>query len=711
MSTQAAFRARNITTSGPWSNFSAGGFDAAAGDVIEVQLESNPAPGIWMMQFSCVDKSNGRSVPVFSPSTGIATVPTAAVQLTMPPGEHGTWEIQGQANGGPQSADGTTDPTFTCSRYFAVRTPNLHFRHMLAAETIQYLAAGGWAVAMQELMDAIDTAAAGAPVSGHYWLDSTTVPAELPSAVATRALASPLTASRIGAAGSSLEGLGVGRGVTGGAAGTTGTGLLFPFKVANGAGTQVDAALIEVLWSNVAGPDGDLIVHTKSAGTMAPRMRIGPTGLMRWYGYTSAGTRPVFDGSGNITATAISESEVRTALAASAGAVTFNGQNLSSIGDLVVGGNLTVQGTTTTVNSTAVSLADRLVVFNSSTGIVPVPSAIAGWVIDRGSADGVTKRDMPGIFWDESGGQRLVAAYNTAGDQSTIGALAAFLAGAIVARTDGIATTKTNALTAQNATAATALATRQFSGAVSRKGAAWVSAANRSMEVLDELEPRPTGALDWVFYYNTGSGIAEGFRYTTSTAGQFTQALQSYNLAFSFSVFNDTTNSGFFTGGDNGLHVKNREGKGIWYSDEDLEIQTGGANARAYFDTSGDLISFSVNETRVRQLAAVPFDNTFAATLEIDWDKGFVQRVPLTGNITSLTNKNVRPGALCVLIFTQDSTGGRTVTFEPGHFEHATALGAALGSSGTTRTAYTFIGHSSVRLTPIAAPLPNIVIP
>jgi hypothetical protein len=81
------------------------------------------------------------------------------------------------------------------------------------------------------------------------------------------------------------------------------------------------------------------------------------------------------------------------------------------------------------VNSTTVAVADRLVVFNSSTGVVPVPTQIAGFVVDRGATGGPTKRDAPGLFWDEAN-SRFDLAFNTALDQSTIGAFVPLKAGA-----------------------------------------------------------------------------------------------------------------------------------------------------------------------------------------------------------------------------------------------------------------------------------------
>ena len=111
---------------------------------------------------------------------------------------------------------------------------------------------------------------------------------------------------------------------------------------------------------------------------------------------------------------------------------------------LVITGDLTVSGTTTTVDSTTVNLADRLVVFNSSTGIVVAPIAIAGFVVDRGSTDGVTKRDAPGVLWDEAN-SRFAFAHNTGLDQSTIGTYVTVRAGAIL--TPSLDTPTASALT------------------------------------------------------------------------------------------------------------------------------------------------------------------------------------------------------------------------------------------------------------------------
>lgn len=157
----ARFRIRNLTTAGAWSDFDDAGFDAAEGDELELQLEASPALDIYMTQFLCTDRSADRTAPVFDPVTGIAATPTTGVSMTLPAGEVGTWAIECQTNGG---GDGTEDSAADNrkTRYVAVRTAALDLRHPLAGETSQYIGAGGWAVAIQELEDALDAFAAGA---------------------------------------------------------------------------------------------------------------------------------------------------------------------------------------------------------------------------------------------------------------------------------------------------------------------------------------------------------------------------------------------------------------------------------------------------------------------------------------------------------------------------------------------------------------------
>jgi hypothetical protein len=67
---------------------------------------------------------------------------------------------------------------------------------------------------------------------------------------------------------------------------------------------------------------------------------------------------------------------------------------LTTTGDVTVGGNLTVNGTVTSVNSTTVELGDNIIVLNS--GETGTPSANAGIEIERGTSTNVIMR------WNET---------------------------------------------------------------------------------------------------------------------------------------------------------------------------------------------------------------------------------------------------------------------------------------------------------------------
>ena len=74
------------------------------------------------------------------------------------------------------------------------------------------------------------------------------------------------------------------------------------------------------------------------------------------------------------------------------------GSNTLTIGaggtTVVIAGNLTVSGTTTTVNSNVVSIGDALILLNSDES--GTPSHDSGYIIERGSSTNV------GLIWDES---------------------------------------------------------------------------------------------------------------------------------------------------------------------------------------------------------------------------------------------------------------------------------------------------------------------
>jgi hypothetical protein len=98
--------------------------------------------------------------------------------------------------------------------------------------------------------------------------------------------------------------------------------------------------------------------------------------------------------------------------------------------NVTIAGNLVLTGSTTTVSSTTVDIADRIIHLNYSSGANdPVPSAIAGISINRGTVSGA-QRDNAGLIWDESHG-RWSFSLITGGDDATVGADQAVKLGAL----------------------------------------------------------------------------------------------------------------------------------------------------------------------------------------------------------------------------------------------------------------------------------------
>ncbi len=103
-------------------------------------------------------------------------------------------------------------------------------------------------------------------------------------------------------------------------------------------------------------------------------------------------------------------------------------------GAVTITGNLTVNGSTTTINSTTLEVDDRVIRVNKTTGANdPVPSAITGISVYRGAIASVA-RDAYGLFWDESA-TKWKLAVNTGADDATIGAYLSLQALAITGTT------------------------------------------------------------------------------------------------------------------------------------------------------------------------------------------------------------------------------------------------------------------------------------
>jgi hypothetical protein len=103
------------------------------------------------------------------------------------------------------------------------------------------------------------------------------------------------------------------------------------------------------------------------------------------------------------------------------GSTTVKGGDFDIAGNVVIAGDLTVNGTTTTVNSTVVDIADRVIHLNShAIANVPVPALITGIEVERGDTAGV-KRDGAALLWREASSYWQFAK-NTGVDDTTVGA-------------------------------------------------------------------------------------------------------------------------------------------------------------------------------------------------------------------------------------------------------------------------------------------------
>lgn len=153
MTTNAAFKIRNVTAGGEWSAFSDRGFDCDHGDELEVQLEHQPALDVRTGVFSSVSSSKDAPDLTYS-SSGVLATAASTITITVPAASPGitadSWIVRSQTNGGEAVlVNGQWNYTInTAERMISVRSGGL--RKIIATERDQYSEAGGWADAQNE---------------------------------------------------------------------------------------------------------------------------------------------------------------------------------------------------------------------------------------------------------------------------------------------------------------------------------------------------------------------------------------------------------------------------------------------------------------------------------------------------------------------------------------------------------------------------------
>jgi hypothetical protein len=137
-------------------------------------------------------------------------------------------------------------------------------------------------------------------------------------------------------------------------------------------------------------------------------------------------------------------------------------ENAGVGGNLTVTGNLVVNGTTTTVASTEVTIADRILRLNHSDAEnAPLPAALAGFQVDRGSVDSV-ERAAAALTWDEIAGSwqfALLTSEETVGNLQNVK-----MADLQAADIDGVNLTLTGDIDAVNASFSGTLEADSFEG-------------------------------------------------------------------------------------------------------------------------------------------------------------------------------------------------------------------------------------------------------
>jgi hypothetical protein len=200
---------------------------------------------------------------------------------------------------------------------------------------------------------------------------------------------------------------------------------------------------------------------------------------------------------------------------------------MTASGNVIVQGNLTVNGTTTTVNSNTVNIGDNMLVLNSDEA--GTPSQNAGFEVERGTSANVS------FFWDEANDR-----FSTDGDNLAAGTFV----GALTGNVTGNASTATKL-----ATARTIGLSGDASGSVSFDGSAnatiTVTVAddshNHTIANIDGLQAELDGKL--TAGATSGNGISG-----SASSGTFTVTSNatSANTA-STTVFRD--GSGNFSAG------------------------------------------------------------------------------------------------------------------------------------------------------------------
>ena len=430
--------------------------------------------------------------------------------------------------------------------------------------------------------------AVGADASAKYLEDTTS--AVNTDGIPTRQMSSMLTFGLVGDAGTSSGPLALRRLNTGGAAGTAGTAIELPFYLQDSTPSQRQVGRIRYEWTDptVLNPQAKIVLSNLGTDGEHDWLTISSAGAMRWHGgaYAHNGYRPVFDASGNITATVIQFSEVKTALAAADSSIGVNSQKITG---LAAGGssgeaveysqlgtavNSAVSGTSGKVAKfTGTHVVGDSTISDDGTNVSITGSFTAG----TGGFIGVSlNRATSGTFTLLSNITTLagtalavtgIASIASTGSDIAITPDASYQ---LVVRRDGIGTNLSAGLSARNATAATS-GQQQYGGALLSEGSGWSTSAGGSAKTvrgghITKVASSSTPIVTIQTVYDQGGGsLGSGDYWTTQDPGLGGQARVVGTLIV------DTSGSGVRSSANgNG---------GLKFPGTDTMVTSGGSNA------------------------------------------------------------------------------------------------------------------------------------
>jgi len=346
-------------------------------------------------------------------------------------------------------------------------------------------------------------------------------------------------------------------------------------------------------------------------------------------------------------------------------------------------GNLLVNGTTTSVASTVVEIADRVINLNSSANqfpgtTVPAPTQITGFAIDRGSSNNTTKRDYFGLFWSETDGYWRFAV-NTDGytTQNTLFSTLPVLASAYMAQPSAAVPVSASAIPTVGGFRAlnntTVVAARNAAGTQdlplvgtdSTNHLLWGSPTNNAGTIFNT-----TVGTDYDFQVNSVSA----YKLTLSTSG--TSTLEA--AAGTTSLVYRQANTGGGTGANTTLQAQNAATtggnlvltSGTGTTAGNVQLQTGAVDKVVVHPTFTEFRD-TAEAMRVTPVSAGTSQITFASTV-----------TAVSINQTALVGTT---GASWTVQAQNATTTGGNITLSAGNA--TTTGGNAIITSGTGATA------------------------